>query len=225
MAPEPSVPRERLPKAGGDEYGGQRVPRRSGLGNQRVVRTAATAASTASGFFIFGNAFVASPLRCLPLPPRPRPRRAWPSRRARRSSRLLPTRSHSCRVRAPVRFARSARSAHSEGSPGCDAAPCSDRAGAQTTTPGNPSSRASPAASAPEPGYRVEGYGPLRFGMSLAEVQAALALDHPGARMVWADVTDALTRNRIATLALSALAPEAGAARRGDHQLHIRRRH
>lgn len=81
---------------------------------------------------------------------------------------------------------------------------------AQTTT--GQSAPATAAAQAQTPGFRVEGYGQLRFGMDAEQIKSRLRLNFPQANPVLIDRVDAISRTRVLTLELPALDPGPGAA-------------
>ena len=68
------------------------------------------------------------------------------------------------------------------------------------------SASAAAAGSAQTPSFRVEGYGRLRFGMDTEQIKSLLKLDFPQAKPILIDRIDAISRSRILTLELPALA-------------------
>ena len=67
-------------------------------------------------------------------------------------------------------------------------------------------------APAQTPGFRLEGYGRLRFGMDAEQIKSLFRSDFPQAKPVLIDRIDAVSRSRVLTLELPALDPGPGAA-------------
>jgi hypothetical protein len=83
---------------------------------------------------------------------------------------------------------------------------------AQAQTMNSQSASATAAAAVQKPGFRVEGYGRLRFGMDAEQIRSLLTLDFPQANPVLIDRIDAISRSRVLTLELPALDPGPGPA-------------
>ena len=66
-------------------------------------------------------------------------------------------------------------------------------------------------APAQTPGFRLEGYGRLRFGMDAEQIKSLLRSDFPQANPLLIDRIDAVSRSRVLTLELPALDPGPGA--------------
>ena len=85
-------------------------------------------------------------------------------------------------------------------------------AGAHAQTMDRQSAPAVAVAQAQTPGFRLEGYGRLRFGMDTEQIKARLRSDFPQANPVLIDRIDAVSRSRVLTLELPALDPGPGVA-------------